>query len=144
MAEEQPMSDTPRTDEAVSQILQTSQHERVKADFARELERELIQLYEQYDELVADHRAVIDQCNVSELQAGVLQNKLTPLEAENAELRRTHQGGQTGVECAELAAQNHALRVQLSKAVEERKNYFKEIESLWREINQLRSQRQVS
>ena len=138
------MSDTPRTDEAVSQILQTSQHERVKADFARELERELIQLYEQYDELVADHRAVIDQCNVSELQAGVLQNKLTPLEAENAELRRTHQGGQTGVECAELAAQNHALRVQLSKAVEERKNYFKEIESLWREINQLRSQRQVS
>jgi chromosome segregation ATPase len=144
MAEEQPMSDTPRTDEAVSQILQTSQHERVKADFARELERELIQLYEQYDELVADHRAVIDQCNVSELQAGVLQNKLTPLEAENAELRRTHQGGQTGVECAELAAQNHALRVQLSKAVEERKNYFKEIESLWREINQLRSQRQAS
>ena len=138
------MSDTPRTDEAVSQILQTSQHERVKADFARELERELIQLYEQYDELVADHRAVIDQCNVSELQAGVLQNKLTPLEAENAELRRTHQGGQTGVECAELAAQNHALRVQLSKAVEERKNYFKEIESLWREINQLRSQQRVS
>ena len=138
------MSDTPRTDEAVSQILQTSQHERVKADFARELERELIQLYEQYDELVADHRAVIDQCNVSELQAGVLQNKLTPLEAENAELRRTHQGGQTGVECAELAAQNHALRVQLSKAVEERKNYFKEIESLWQEINQLRSQQRAS
>lgn len=138
------MSDTPRTDEAVSQILQTSQHERVKADFARELERELIQLYEQYDELVADHRSVIDQCNVSELQAGVLQNKLTPLEAENAELRRTHQGGQTGVECAELAAQNHALRVQLSKAVEERKNYFKEIESLWREINQLRSQQRAS
>ena len=138
------MSDTPRTDEAVSQILQTSQHERVKADFARELERELIQLYEQYDELVADHRAVIDQCNVSELQAGVLQNKLTPLEAENAELRRTHQGGQTGVECAELAAQNHALRVQLSKAVEERKNYFKEIESLWEEINQLRSLQRAS
>ena len=138
------MSDTPRTDAAVKQLLQTSQHERVKADFARELERELIQLYEQYDELVADHRAVIDQCNVSELQVGVLQNKLTPLEAENAELRRTHQGGQTGVECAELAAQNHDLRVQLSKAVEERKNYFKEIESLWREINQLQSQQRVS
>jgi len=140
----QTMSDTPRTDEAVSQILQTSQHERVKADFARELERELIQLYEQYDELVADHRAVIDQCNVSELQAGVLKNKLTPLEAENAELRRTHQGGQTGVECAELAAQNHTLRVQLSKAIEERKNYFKEIEFLREEINQLRLQQRVS
>jgi len=138
------MSDTPRTDEAVKQILQTSQHERVKADFARELERELIQLYEQYDELMADHRAVVDECNVSQLQAGVLQNKLTPLEAENAELRRTHQGGQTGVECAELAAQNHTLRVQLSKAVEERKNYFKEIESLWREINQLRSLQRAS
>jgi len=38
------MSDTPRTDEAVKQILQTSQHERVKADFARELEKELNQL----------------------------------------------------------------------------------------------------
>lgn len=138
------MTDTPRTDEAVSQILQTSQHERVKADFARELERELIQLYEQYDELVADHRAVIDQCNVSELRAGVLQNKLTPLEAENAELRRTHQGGQTGVECAELTAQNHDLRVQLSKAVEERKNYFKEIESLREEISRLRWQQRAS
>ena len=44
MAEEQPMSDTPRTDEAVKQILQTSQHERVKADFARELEREIVAL----------------------------------------------------------------------------------------------------
>lgn len=138
------MSDTPRTDEAIKQLLQTSQHERVKADFARELERELIQLYEQYDELVSDHRAVVDQCNVSELRVGVLQNKLTPLEAENAELRRTHQGGQTGVECAELAAQNHALRVQLSKAVEERKNYFKEIESLWEEISRLRSQQRAS
>lgn len=138
------MSDTPRTDAAIRQLLQVSRPDRVSADFARELERELIQLYEQYDELVADHRAVIDQCNVSELQAGVLQNKLTPLEAENAELRRTHQGGQTGIECAELAAQNHALRVQLSKAVEERKNYFKEIESLWREINQLRSLQRVS
>jgi hypothetical protein len=34
--------------------------------------------------------------------------------------------------------------VQLSKAVEERKNYFKEIESLWREINQLRSLQRAS
>ena len=40
------MSDTPRTDAAVRQILQTSQHERVKADFARELEREIEQLGE--------------------------------------------------------------------------------------------------
>ena len=38
------MSDTPRTDEAVKQLLQTSQHERVKADFARELEREIAYL----------------------------------------------------------------------------------------------------
>ena len=40
------MSDTPRTDEAVKQLLQTSQHERVKADFARELEREIAGLGE--------------------------------------------------------------------------------------------------
>ena len=117
---------------------------RVKADFARELERELIQLYEQYDELVADHRAVIDQCNVSELQAGVLQNKLTPLEAENAELRRTHQGGQTGVECAELVAQNHALRKQLSETSEQRKSYFQEIQNLREEISRLRWQQPAS
>ena len=38
------MSDTPRTDEAIKQLLQTSQHERVKADFARELEREITRL----------------------------------------------------------------------------------------------------
>jgi hypothetical protein len=138
------MSDTPRTDEAVKQLLQTSQYERVKADFARELERELIQLYEQYDELISDHRAVVDQCNVSELRAGVLQNKLTPLEAENAELRRTHQGGQTGVECAELAAQNHALRVQLSEASTQRANYFQEIQNLREEISRLRWQQRVS
>ena len=116
----------------------------MKADFARELERELIQLDQQYNELADNYRDVNERCNASECKAGILQNKLAPLEAENAELRRTHQGGQTGIECAELAAQNHALRVQLSKAVEERKNYFKEIESLWEEINQLRSQQRAS
>ena len=44
------MSDTPRTDEAIKQLLQTSQHERVKADFARELEREIALREEQYAE----------------------------------------------------------------------------------------------
>jgi hypothetical protein len=38
------MSDTPRTDEAVKQLLQTSQHERVSAEFARKLEREVARL----------------------------------------------------------------------------------------------------
>lgn len=38
------MSDTPRTDEAVKQLLQTSRPERVSADFARELEREVARL----------------------------------------------------------------------------------------------------
>ena len=56
MAEEQPMSDTPRTDEAVKQILQTSQHERVRADFARELEREIARLTEQINQLRAQER----------------------------------------------------------------------------------------
>ena len=45
------MSDTPRTDAAVRQILQTSQHERVKADFARELEREIERLKAQLTQL---------------------------------------------------------------------------------------------
>ena len=57
MAEEQPMSDTPRTDEAVSQILQTSQHERVRADFARELEREIERLKAQVTQLRSLQRA---------------------------------------------------------------------------------------
>ena len=137
-------TDTPRTDEAVKQILQTSQHERVKADFARRLEREWYDLATRYDEMAEGQTELEKWAREATHEAGILKNKIAPLEAENAELRRTHQGGQTGVECAELAAQNHDLRVQLSKAVEERKNYFKEIESLWREINQLRSQRQVS
>lgn len=38
------MSDTPRTDAAVKDLLQTSQHERVKAEFARQLEREVARL----------------------------------------------------------------------------------------------------
>ena len=38
------MSDTPLTDAAVKELLQTSQHERVKAEFARELEREVARL----------------------------------------------------------------------------------------------------
>jgi len=51
------MSDTPRTDEAVSQILQTSQYERVKADFARELEREIERLKAQLTQLRSLQRA---------------------------------------------------------------------------------------
>ena len=50
------MSDTPRTDEAVKQILQTSQHERVKADFARELEREIERLKAQLTQLRLQQR----------------------------------------------------------------------------------------
>ena len=57
MEEEQPMSDTPRTDEAVKQILQTSQHERVKADFARELEREIARLTAELTQLRSQQRA---------------------------------------------------------------------------------------
>lgn len=138
------MSDTPRTDAAVKQLLQVSRPERVSVDFARELERKLWQLEEQYNELAADYRVVLDQCNASEWKAGTLQNKLAPLEAENAELRRTHQGGQTGVECAELAAQNHALRKQLSETSEQRKSYFQEIQNLREEISRLRWQQRAS
>lgn len=38
------MSDTPMTDAAVKELLQTSQHERVSAEFARKLEREVARL----------------------------------------------------------------------------------------------------
>ena len=51
------MSDTPRTDAAVRQILQTSQHERVKADFARELEREILRLISELSRLQSQQRA---------------------------------------------------------------------------------------
>ena len=138
------MSDTPRTDAAIRQLLQVSRPDRVSANFARELERELMQLDQQYDELADNYRDVNARCNAYELEVGLLKNELAPLETENAELRRTHQGGQTGIECAELAAQNHALRVQLSETIEQRKNYSQEIRKLQEELNQLRSQQRVS
>ena len=138
------MSDTPRTDEAVSQILQTSQHERVKADFARRLEREWYDLATRYDEMAEGQTELEKWAREATHEAGILKNKIAPLEAENAELRRTHQGGQTGIECAELAAQNHALRVQLSEASTERAKYFQEIQNLREQISRLRWQQRVS
>lgn len=33
--------DTPRTDAAIKEVLQSGPHQKVKADFARQLEREL-------------------------------------------------------------------------------------------------------
>jgi len=36
------VTDTPRTDAAILDVLQSGQHYKVKADFARQLERELI------------------------------------------------------------------------------------------------------
>ena len=138
------MSDTPRTDEAVRQILQTSQHERVKADFARRLEREWYDLATRYDEMAEGQTELEKWAREATHEAGILKNKIAPLEAENAELRRTHQGGQTGIECAELAAQNHALRVQLSEASTQRANYFQEIQNLREEISRLRWQQRAS
>jgi hypothetical protein len=41
------MSETPRTDAAVKQLLQVSRPERVSAEFARELEREIVVLRQQ-------------------------------------------------------------------------------------------------
>ena len=38
------MTDTPRTDAAILDVLQGGQHYKVKADFARELEREVVRL----------------------------------------------------------------------------------------------------
>ncbi len=138
------MSDTPRTDAAIKQLLQVSRPERVSVNFARELERELIQLEQQYDELADNYRDVNARCNAYELEVGLLKNELAPLETENAELRRTHQGGQTAIECAELAAQNHALRKQLSETSEQRKSYFQEIQNLREEISRLRWQQRAS
>jgi predicted transcriptional regulator len=50
------MSDTPRTDAAVKQLLQVSRPERVSVDFARELEREIARLTEQINQLRAQER----------------------------------------------------------------------------------------
>ena len=50
------MSDTPRTDEAVKQLLQTSRPERVSADFARELEREVVALAAELTRLRSQQR----------------------------------------------------------------------------------------
>jgi transcription initiation factor IIF auxiliary subunit len=138
------MSDTPRTDEAVKQLLQVSRPERVSAEFARKLEREWYDVATRYDEMAEQQADLEKWARESEYQAGILKNKIAPLEAENAELRRTHQGGQTGIECAELAAQNHALRVQLSESATERANCFREIQNLREEISRLRWQQRAS
>jgi hypothetical protein len=45
------MSETPLTDAAVREILQTGQHPKVKADFAREMERRLAAITKQRDDL---------------------------------------------------------------------------------------------
>ena len=44
-------SETPLTDAAVREILQTGQHPKVKADFARDLERRLAAVTKQRDEM---------------------------------------------------------------------------------------------
>jgi hypothetical protein len=45
------MSETPLTDAAVREILQTGQHPKVKAEFARDLERRLAAVTKQRDEM---------------------------------------------------------------------------------------------
>jgi hypothetical protein len=47
------VSDTPRTDAAIREILQTGQHNKVKADFARQLERELAEVTATLNEVIA-------------------------------------------------------------------------------------------
>ena len=45
------ISETPLTDAAVREILQTGQHPKVKAEFARDLERRLAAVTKQRDEM---------------------------------------------------------------------------------------------
>ena len=111
------MSATPRTDAAILDVLQSGQHFKVKAEFARQLERESQQLSEQYDELWDEHKDIRAMFLAMELRLGQAENRIQPLIKENEELRRTHAGGQTGVECAELAAQNNQLRHELGEAL---------------------------
>jgi sigma54-dependent transcription regulator len=51
------MSDTPRTDAAIRQLLQVSRPDRVSADFARELEREIARLTAELNQLRSQQRA---------------------------------------------------------------------------------------
>jgi sigma54-dependent transcription regulator len=50
------MSDTPRTDAAIRQLLQVSRPDRVSADFARELEREIARLTAELNQLRSQER----------------------------------------------------------------------------------------
>jgi hypothetical protein len=45
------VTDTPLTDAAVKEVLQTGQHAKVKAEFARELEKRLAAITKQRDDL---------------------------------------------------------------------------------------------
>ncbi len=77
------MSDTPRTDEAVRQLLQTSQHERVSAEFARKLEREVTRLFARKleREVARLHQEIRD---LQELKRDALKdiNRITQLEVK--------------------------------------------------------------
>jgi len=77
------MSDTPRTDEAVKQLLQTSQHERVSAEFARKLEREVTRLFARKleREVARLHQEIRD---LQELKRDALKdiNRITQLEVK--------------------------------------------------------------
>ena len=57
------MSDTPLTDAAVKELLQTSQHERVKAEFARELEREIVRSHQEIRDLQELERDALKDIN---------------------------------------------------------------------------------
>ena len=46
------MSDTPRTDAAILDVLQSGQHYKVKAEFARQLEREVVELDQRIESLI--------------------------------------------------------------------------------------------
>jgi hypothetical protein len=50
------VTDTPLTDAAVKEVLQTGQHAKVKADFAREMEREIARLTAELTQLRSQQR----------------------------------------------------------------------------------------
>ena len=114
------MSETPRTDAHVRQLADFLRHPHW-IEFARKLERELAELNAQFDEELEDSRWASSNLQFWELKAKMAESRLKELEAFNIELQRTHQGGQTGVECAELQAQNNALRHELGLAHQMRK-----------------------
>ena len=88
----------------------------MKNETTESLKARIEELEDQITELIREESAASSQAHRMGIELNMAKVRLAQLEAFNIQLQATHQGGQTGVECAELQAQNNTLRHELGLA----------------------------